>query len=133
MPDFSFSNTRGVTVEAARSIAAGAGDGQRGRERGTSRGRGFGGRAMEGDGVWETQTHDAIWTVQIYAWQNGRTAERGRQTTIAYLISSRDKHKYVEQMKNISSRFYKFRHRSRGELRKRFRKKSEKDSESEIV
>ena len=38
--------------------------------------------------MWETQTYDAIWTVQIDGRQNGRTA--GRQTTIAYLISSRD-------------------------------------------
>jgi hypothetical protein len=38
------------------------------------------GRAVEGDGAWETQTHDKthdrIRTVQIDGWQNGRTAER---------------------------------------------------------
>jgi hypothetical protein len=30
---------------------------------------------MEKDEVWETQTHDAIWTVRIHGRQNGRTRE----------------------------------------------------------
>jgi hypothetical protein len=58
------------------SIAAGAGGGQRGRERrGTCGGRlGIGcGRAVKGDGVWEMQTHDRIRTVQMDGRQHGRT------------------------------------------------------------
>jgi hypothetical protein len=57
------------------SIAVGAGAGNAAERRGTCGGRlGIGcGRAVEGDGVWETQTHDRIRTVQIDGRQNGRT------------------------------------------------------------
>jgi hypothetical protein len=75
----------GEAVEAARSFAAG--DGQRGRERGTSGGRGLGGRAMEG---MECGRRRRTMRYGRSRSMDGRTAERGRQTTIAYLISSRD-------------------------------------------
>jgi hypothetical protein len=58
------------------SIAAGAGGRQRGIERRGTCGERLGigcGRAVEGDGAWETQTNDRIRTVQIDGRQNGKT------------------------------------------------------------
>jgi hypothetical protein len=79
-----------VVVVGGREASIAAGGGQRGRERrGTCGGR-LGircGGAVEGDGAWETQTHDRIRTVQI----DGRQNEES-QTTFTVLICSKDRY-----------------------------------------